>query len=143
MPLPNKVSESTRRLNPELFGATQFTTQGIVEPAKPRLRQKRGPKTNKTEAAFAVWLSAKFPDLEAKREGVTLLLCNGVRYTADFAIFNPGGDLVLYEVKGPHAWDDAIVKLKVAASVFPRVSFWLASPADRQKLTWRLERVCP
>ncbi len=106
-----------------------------------RMRQDRGPKLNKTEAAFASWLAAKFPALQVEREGVTLLLANGVRYTADFAVFNPGGDLVLYEVKGGKFWDDAVVKLKVAANKYPRIAFWLATPADRTKTTWKIERV--
>ena len=40
-------------------------------------------------------------------------------------------------------YDDAVVKLKVAANRYPRVAFWLATPADRTKTTWKIERVFP
>ncbi len=137
-----RASASTRALNPGLFGAAG-TPAPAVEEGSPRMRQNRGPKLNKTEAAFAGWLAAQFPDLQVEREGVPLLLANGVRYTADFAVFNPAGDLGLYEVKGPHAWEDSIIKLKVAAARFPRIAFWLATPVERTKTTWKLERVFP
>jgi hypothetical protein len=137
-----RASASTRALNPGLFGAAGTPTPAVEE-GSPRMRQNRGPKLNKTEAAFAAWLGAQFPDLQVEREGVTLLLANGVRYTADFAVFNPAGDLVLYETKGKKFWDDAIVKLKVAALRYPKIAFWLTSPADRTLSTWKLERVFP
>ena len=144
MPLPETVSESTRRLNPQIFGTVE-QSQGIIAATveKHRMRQNRGPKENKTEAAFHAWLAGQFRESTIYREGVTLLLANGLRYTADFAIFNATGELVLYEVKGPHAWEDSLVKLKVAASVYPTVSFCLASPADKTKTSWRIERVYP
>lgn len=140
MALPTTVSESTRRLNPHLFGGVPSPKLPASDDG-PRMRQDRGPKLNKTEAAFVGWLALKFPALQIEREGVTLLLANGCRYTADFAVFNPGGDIVLYEVKGGKFWDDAVVKLKVAANKYPRIAFWLATPADRTKTTWKIERV--
>lgn len=97
---------------------------------------------NKTEAAFYAWFKSRFPDLPIYREGVTLLIGNGVRYTPDFAVFNPGGGLVLYETKG-FMRDDAAVKIKVAATTFPRAEFWLATACNQSKATWNLERVHP
>lgn len=98
---------------------------------------------NKTESAFDEHLRATFANSQIEREGVTLLLANGVRYTADFADFNLDGGLTLWEVKGAHAWDDAIVKLKVAASRFPRITFYMASPRKDAPGLWRIERIVP
>ncbi len=143
------VGEATRRLNPEVFAPAKtavfpVSAAILAETDGPRLRQNRGPKTNKTEAAFESWLRAKYPGVQIEREGVTLLLANGLRYTADFSAFNPDRSLVLYEVKGaPGAkiWDDSIAKLKMAASKFPTIEFWLVNPTDRTKTDWRIERV--
>lgn len=141
MPLPSIVSESTRRLNPGLFGGT-INCKCVVPPVdKPRLRQARGPKLNKTEEAFFNRLRLQFPSARIKPHGVTLLLANGCRYTPDFHVEGEQGDWVrVYEVKGPHAWDDSIVKLKVAATSFLSLQFWLVS---KRMGTWREERVLP
>lgn len=115
----------------------QHKPEALSEAGKPRMRQDRGPKLNKTEAAFAAFKRLG-PDA---RESLTFRIGNGVRYTPDFCVFLPSGAIVAYEVKGEHMWDDAAVKLKVAASLFPLVEFWLATPADRTKATWKIERV--
>ena len=51
-------------------------------------------------------------------EAVTLKLGQDCRYTPDFAVMNANSEFVFYEVKGFRR-DDAIVKLKTAASMFP------------------------
>jgi hypothetical protein len=120
-------------------------TPGIERPAASaglRLRQARGNTMNKTEAAFAAYLASVYPDAQVEREGITLRLANGVRYTPDFCVFNPGGDVVFYEVKG-FMRDDAAVKVKVAAGKFPRASFWLVTAIDRNRSAWRIDRVFP
>lgn len=76
---------------------------------------------NKTEAAYAA-------ELELRRrvgdilwylfEGVKLRLANNTSYSPDFAVMRSDGVIELHEVKG--FWqDDARVKIKVAASMFP------------------------
>lgn len=144
------VGEATRRLNPEVFNLARVPAPACeldyATLISPKLRQNRGPKTNKTEAAFESWLRAKYPGVQIEREGITFLLANGLRYTPDYAAFNPDRSLVLYEVKGaPGAkvWDDSIAKLKMAASKFPTIEFWLVNPKDRTKTDWRIERVYP
>lgn len=140
------ASAATRRLNPGLFGPG-----GVSSPSpagetpgngqeSPRLRQKRGPRENKTEAAFAAWLRARNADCQVEREGITLLLANGVRYTPDYAVISQEGRVTLWEVKG-HMRDDAAVKIKVAAARFPHFSFRLATATDRTLTDWRIEKV--
>lgn len=53
-----------------------------------------------------------------KFEGITFKLADDTRYTPDFAVLNADGTLEMHEVKG-HFVDDAKVKVKVAADMFP------------------------
>lgn len=143
MPLPAKVSESTRRLNPHLFGGGQnLAPNPAPQNGANRLRQNRGPKLNKTETEFEGYLRrVVVPTHDVEAHALTFALANGCRYTPDFIASGP--DLRAYEVKGKHAWDDAIVKLKVAARRFPYVQFWLAYKQTRTEWNWRIERVHP
>ncbi|GER16706.1 hypothetical protein VCH24_17130 [Variovorax boronicumulans] len=76
---------------------------------------------NKTEAAYAT-------DLELKKfaghvlwwrfEGLKLRLADNTFYTPDFAVMQATGLMECHEVKG--FWtDDARVKIKVAAELYP------------------------
>lgn len=133
-----RVSESTRKLNPGMFGVERVESTA----AKPRLRQERGEKLNKTEAAFANFLPTIAHDCAVYAQSITLKLANGVRYTPDFATIDRAGRLSLYEVKG-YMRDDAAVKIKVAATQFARADFYLATATDKSRLAWRIERVMP
>lgn len=50
--------------------------------------------------------------------GLTLKLAEDARYTPDFAVQLPGGEIVLHEVKG-FMEEAAFVRAKVCASAFP------------------------
>jgi len=52
-------------------------------------------------------------------EAVTFKLADDTRYTPDFVVMLPTGELVIHEIKGPIMQDDAWVKLKVFAELFP------------------------
>lgn len=76
---------------------------------------------NKTEAAYAEHL--KFRQLAGTIlwwhfEGVKLRLADNTFYTCDFAVLADDEVLEMHEVKGFWA-DDARVKIKVAASLYP------------------------
>lgn len=82
---------------------------------------------NRLEATYAMRLEAQ------KRAGkivlwryerVTLKLADDTRYTPDFYVLELDGSVSLTEVKG-FMRDDALVKLKVAASQFPEFRFYL------------------
>ena len=123
---------------------------GILAPARPvpvrpRLRQNQGDGMNKTERAFLGYLQAAFdPKLATIHREVSLPLANGCRYKLDFLV----GDRVVpsqgcltvhgFEVKG-FARDDAIVKLTVAARVYPWITFTLVS--KRKGGGWDFEGV--
>lgn len=76
---------------------------------------------NKTEQAYAATLdNCKSAGMLAwfKFEGVKLRLADNTFYTPDFAVMRTDGTMEMHEVKG--FWtDDARVKIKVAADMYP------------------------
>ncbi len=146
--LPRHQAEVMRQIeNGKPIGiarAEEVRKVEIVSMPKTMRQSTKGP--NKTEAAFDHWFRANYPTIQFEREGITLRLANGLRYTPDYAAFNPDRSIVLYEVKGaPGAqiWDDSICKIKMAASKFPTIEFWLVRPTDKSKTQWNFERVYP
>ena len=72
-----------------------------------------------------------------KYEPVKLRLAANTFYTPDFML--PGSPITFIEVKG--FWrDDARVKLKVAAEMFPMFTF-IAVTKDRRTGEWKEERI--
>jgi hypothetical protein len=92
-------------------------------PAEGRLalgRLKTG-EMNKTEAAYDahLWqMRAAGEVLWHKFEGIKLRLAENTFLTVDFAVMAADGQLWMHEVKG-FMEEDANVKLKVAASLYP------------------------
>jgi hypothetical protein len=76
---------------------------------------------NKTEAAYAENLQRRKLAGEVlwfKFEGIKLRLADATFYSPDFAVMVSGGQMEMHEVKG--FWqDDARVKIKVAADLYP------------------------
>lgn len=76
---------------------------------------------NKTEAAYERGLELRRQAGEIawyKFEGIKLRLADNTFYTPDFAVMLAGGEIELHEVKG-FMQDDAAVKIKVAADLYP------------------------
>jgi hypothetical protein len=76
---------------------------------------------NRTEAEYAALLESRRQAGEIAWyafEGVTFKLAADTRYTPDFAVMLADGRMEMHEVKG--FWrDDAKIKIKVAAEMFP------------------------
>lgn len=76
---------------------------------------------NKTEAAYSEVLRMRQIAGEVawfKFEGVKLRLADSTFYSPDFAVMLASGQMEMHEVKG--FWqDDARVKIKVAADLYP------------------------
>lgn len=99
-----------------------------VKPGRGRTRHVAG-EMNKTEGAYAAHLEARKRCGEILWFGFecwTFKLAKDTRYTPDFVVQLADGVLELHEVKGRKrgdgkyfAEDDAKVKVKVAAAVFP------------------------
>jgi hypothetical protein len=96
---------------------------------------------NKTEQAYADYLSqlqAVGGVLWHRFEGMTFRLADNTRYTPDFAVMRPGGQIELHEVKG-YWQDDARVKIKVAAEMFPFKFIAVKARAKRDGGGWAIE----
>lgn len=115
-----------------------------AKPPKNRIRQNSAG-LNRTEQAFKEYLENMWRGTHIKvlAQCITLKIGNGVRYTPDFCFHarddHTEQDLDAYEVKG-FAREDAIVKLKVAASIYPWIKFHLVT---RKKGEWQIQEVLP
>lgn len=135
---------------PELFGAgggpekspSPHAASSLSEhvPARPsRIRQRSKPLSNQLEAEFGRIIRSLWPDATIWEKGLSFRLANGCVYWTDWVVWD-GRKLICHEVKGKKAWDDAIVKLKVAARTFPQFEWFLQDKLDGQ---WREYRVLP
>lgn len=140
MALPTTVSEATRRLNPHLFGGTPRASAAEV-PA-PRIKQARAPKLTAIENRVLFDVTRRHCTDDVRPHALTLELANGCKYTPDVVAVPraAGGSITVFEAKGKKSWDDAIVKLKVAARVWPCITFFLV---DEVSGALRYERVLP
>jgi hypothetical protein len=98
---------------------------GLSRPSDPEQRTRKSDAMNKTERRRWVELEAmKRAGVirDCKYNAVTLLLADRCRYTPDFLVEHADGRLELEETKG--FWrDDARVKIKVAARLYPMFTF--------------------
>lgn len=121
----NGLSGPAKASNPPI-------SQGIA-----RIRQ-NSTGLNKTEISFFEYLENTSPlPTKVYAQAITLRIANGCRYTPDF--FTIGQGIKAYEVKG-FMRDDAAVKLKVTASLFPWIKFHLVT---RKGGTWQIHEVLP
>jgi hypothetical protein len=128
MRAPQNVSESVRRLNPEIYGSPcAFVATVSPEPPKPRAKKRirQSSKTmNKLESEFYGRLKRLWEVVHY--EPMRIKLCNGVVYIPDFMVVGPTGTVVFYETKGNQPiQDDSSVKIKMAAQQYPRFKFVL------------------
>lgn len=88
---------------------------------------------NGTEKRYALMLEARRLAGEVKwyaYEGMTLSLAHRARYTPDFCVLLADGTLEFHECKGTFVREAALVRLKVAATMFP-FRFILAQESGR------------
>ena len=110
-------------MTPEQFNAAQSRAKPKETP-KQRMQALGRLKTgamNKTEQAYADllkdWVSIEIVQW-FRFEGLKLRLADNTFYTPDFAVMGMDGVMEMHEVKG--FWtDDARVKIKVAAEMYP------------------------
>lgn len=98
---------------------------------------------NKTEAAYAQYLEAKKAAGEVawyKFEAVKLRLADNTFFTVDFAVMLKDGTLEMHEVKG-FMTDDANVKIKVAADMYPFKFVVVRAKPKKQGGGWLVEEV--
>lgn len=98
---------------------------------------------NKTEAAYAMTLELRKAAGEVawyRFEGLKFRLADNTFYTPDFAVLLAGGALEAHEVKG-HMMEDANVKIKVAADLYPIRFFIVRAKPKREGGGWKIEGV--
>lgn len=108
-----------------------------------RLRQGE---MNKTEHAYAVQLDAQKVSGEIlwwKFEGIKFRLADNTFYTPDFAVMLPNGEIEIHETKGSLSFiqDDAKVKIKVAADIYPFKFKLIAPMAKKNGGGWEIKEI--
>lgn len=123
------------------FGATRTTAaphisvRSGLRPGAPKKQRQ----WNKTEEAFSRILDARLRANEIRQwwfESMTFKLGRDCRYTPDFNVIHADGSLHLYEIKGAYVRDDARVKFRVAATVYPCFGWWWGQWKDGR---WTIE----
>lgn len=109
--------------------------EAIVLTQRAKGRRQHTPGTmNKTEAKYAEELNAAMRKGEIEWwafEPVKLKLADKTYYTPDFCVMNIDGTIDFIETKG--FWeDDARVKIKVAAKLFPMFRFVALIPQSKK-----------
>ena len=94
---------------------------------------------NKTERAYLARLRGLGCYPWVGVQCITLKLGDDCRYTPDFWVLDPDGNLGAREVKGFFR-DDAKVKIKVAARLYPWIKFVVVK---KDKLGWNESEVKP
>jgi len=97
---------------------------------------------NRTEAAYAAFLDTLMACKDVlwwKFEGVKLRLADKTFYEPDFLVLRADGSLEVHECKG--FWtDDARVKIKVAASIYPMQFIAVQALPKGKGGGWKVER---
>lgn len=92
---------------------------------------------NKTEAAYAAMLEAQKKAgriQDWKYESVTFKIAPDTRYTPDFMVVTDS-EVQFHEVKGGLIRDDAVLKYKLTAEIFPQFK-WEMWQLKNQKTGW-------
>ncbi len=131
-----------KRLEKPPVATCQPYTLVYMNPTKhPKRIRQNAEGLNKTEQAFLDYLRTELPQAGHLVQAITLRLANGVRYTPDFfSYFTEDFNkvtVVAYEVKG-YMRDDASVKIKVAASLYPWITFKLVTKHGKE---WQIDSV--
>lgn len=99
---------------------------------------------NKTEAEYADALEARKACGEIvwwRYEAITLKLADNTRYTPDFLVMRPDGELQVHETKGSFIREDGWQKLKIAAGLFPFRFFLCQKRAKKDGGDWLIKEV--
>ncbi len=80
--------------------------------------------------------------VEWRHEAITLQLAEGSRFTPNFFVVLPNGEIELQEVKG-YMREAANVRLKVAARQFPWFRFVLVRRGHGARGQWTADEVAP
>lgn len=142
MVVEERHPQTAVQINRQQTGEIKFHGRTLCEvfasEGKKRLRQSsKGP--NKTEREYFDRLRQDCCAFVVE-QSVTFKLANGVRYTPDAVVVKSFGfGVECHEVKG-FMRDDAAVKLKLAAKLYP---FFVWKLAWKENGTWRTQTILP
>lgn len=159
--LGDELKARLQREHPDVFGPQGIQTgikskssavTPVAEPTKradksgsqPRKILSAEDKLNKTEKMLLVLLRAMYLNpsgsapVNVRIQAIRLELAPNCTYTPDFSVWFMG-KMIFYEAKGAFVRDDAIVKLKTAARLYPEFDFWLC---QRKNNKWT-EKLMP
>jgi hypothetical protein len=125
------------------FVEEEQTAPQASAPKEARPRHEAG-KMNGLEKRYAAYLDIRKAVGEIrgwKFEAIKLRLAPATFYNVDFTVHMADGSFEHHEVKGGHWEDDARVKIKVAARIFPEYKFVVAREKDRQRSEWVFEEL--
>ena len=146
-----EVIEKAQGKAPVDYSATAIRARN-TEKLKPkaRIRQSSKPLLNKLETRYLLYLGAQRDTHgcfvgRIESQAVKFKLGNGVTFQPDFFCFDwpwvgENSMPTAWDVKGPHAWEDSIVKLKVFATQYPEIRVVLAW-WDKDGMVWREQRI--
>lgn len=132
-----RIARGARKKEPpSAIQKTFATAEKKLISGEKRLRQSEKPLLNKLETAWLAQLTAMYPGVKIHSQAKKYKLGNGVGYTPDFVATIDGKETA-WETKGFFR-DDAAVKLKVAAMIFPEVDWWLCW---KEKGAWKTQKI--
>jgi hypothetical protein len=141
--IPQGVSESVRRRNPELYGTSIDPTSIVMATPPKRIRQDSRPLMNKLEQEWYSVLRVRHKIVCA--QSIRFKLGNGIWYKPDFLAWPVGFEsqdarMRAFEVKGPHAFRGGFENLKVVAHQYPQIKWTLVWKDNGQ---WKEQTVLP
>ena len=106
----------------------------------------RSGEMNKTEKAYSEYLRGLQSVNEViwwRFEGMKFRLADNTFYTPDFAVMLPNGMIEIHEIKGSLSFiqDDAKVKIKVAAEMYPFQFRLIAPKAKKYGGGWEVKEI--
>jgi hypothetical protein len=105
---------------------------------KPRGKAHQMNKTELNYADLLVRLQLTKHILVYRYESIKLRLAENTTYTPDFEVVRPDGSIEFHEVKGGYIREDAWLKLKIAAELFPEFTFYLCQYKNK---CWSTKKV--
>lgn len=104
----------------------EFADPPKCQPKKKRIRQSSKPLMNKLEDEFLRQYLSHDSRSFIMAQAIRFRLGNGIWYKPDFVVMYTDRPVTCFEVKGPKSWRGGFENLKVAAGLYPVITWRLA-----------------
>lgn len=124
-PVSDKVHSGNQNVTAggEIFQQRGISSSSTLCPIFSESKTTDEEKLNKTEKRFLEILRRDVKQVWIGIQCVTLKLAHDCRYTPDFVSIDASGQMIFWEVKGGHIWEDSTIKTKTAARMFRWAKF--------------------